>query len=424
MKILYVVHQFFPLFHTGSERLTLDTAKQIQRMGNYVSVLTYEPNLPIDKNQKERKNNDEGFQRLDKNLLKKEYQVDTIPVIAFKYAKPTMGFQIFDSNMENQMLNVVKNFDLIHFTHPMFFCSALKACKKLGIPTVLTTSDTWLLCPRSLVTSNFQLCDGPEEGNKCMRDCYYGEEILTRYKDAKYFFENVDRVFASSYFARRTFRENGWKRKMDVIHYSRDYSNVSIEGEPEEIVFGFMGSLIWHKGVDVLIKAFKKVQNEKIKLKIYGRGDERDPYLKDIQELAKDDNRIEFSGTFVHEDLAKIMKEFSVVVVPSSYRDNFPLVMQESLAHLKPLIGSRNGGIPEAVNDGINGYLFNPGNVDQLAEIIQRISDNPEIIKKLKDGIKLPPRIEAEALRYENVYRELFNKTKSKNMVQKLFEEN
>ena len=104
MKILYVVHQFFPLFHTGSERLTLDTAKQIQRMGNYVSVLTYEPNPPIDKNQKERKNNDEGFQRLDKNLLKKEYQVETIPVIAFKYAKHTMGFQIFDSNMENQML--------------------------------------------------------------------------------------------------------------------------------------------------------------------------------------------------------------------------------------------------------------------------------------------------------------------------------
>ena len=43
MKILYILHQFFPLHHTGTERLTLDIAKQIQRMGNYVSVLTYEP---------------------------------------------------------------------------------------------------------------------------------------------------------------------------------------------------------------------------------------------------------------------------------------------------------------------------------------------------------------------------------------------
>jgi len=425
MKILYVVHQFFPLFHTGSERLTLDTAKQIQRMGHFVSVLTYEPNPPLEDSTKKSTNNfPHDFKKLDKHLMKKEYQVETIPVIAFKYTKPTLGFRIFDPNMEKHMYDIVKKFDLVHFSHPMFFCSALKACKKLGIPTVLTLSDMWLLSPRSLVTSDYELCDGPKEGKKCMKDCHYDEDILTRYKDAKFFFDNVDRVFASSYFGRRTFLENGWKRKMDVIHYSRDYSNVRLEGEPKETVFGFMGSLIWHKGVDVLIKAFKKVQNEKIKLKIYGRGDEHDPYLKHIQELAKDDNRIEFSGTFVHEDLGKIMKEFSVVVVPSSYRDNFPLVMQESLAHLKPLIGSKNGGIPEAVNDGINGYLFNPGNVDQLTKIIQSISDNPEIIKKLKDGIKLPPRIEAEALRYENVYRELFNKTKSKNTVQKLFEEN
>ncbi len=407
MKILYVVHQFFPLFHTGSERLTLDTAKQMQRMGNFVSVLTYAPNPPLEKNQNQNTKGDEGFERLDKFLMKKEYQFGTIPVIAIKYTKHTLGFGIFDPNMENLMYEIVKKFDLIHFTHPMFFCSALKACKKLGIPTVLTISDTWLLSPRSLVTSNFQLCDGPNEGRKCMRDCHYGEEILTRYQDAKYFFENVDRVFASSKFGRQTFFENGWKRKMDVIHYSRDYSNVRIEDEPKEIVFGFMGSLIWHKGPDVLIKAFKKVQNEKIKLKLYGRGDSRDPYLKDITELAKNDHRIEFCGTFDHADLPKIMKQISVAVVPSSYKDNFPLVMQESFAHLKPVIGSRNGGIPEAVEDGVNGYLFSPGNVDQLTQIILRISENPQIINQLKKNIKPPPRIEAEALQYENVYREL-----------------
>jgi len=407
MKILYVVHQFFPLFHTGSERLTLDTAKQMQRMGHFVSVLTYAPNPPIKNTQDRTNSNKDGFESLDKFVMKKEYQYGTIPVIAIKYSKHTLGFQIFNSNMEKHMSDIVKNFDVVHFTHPMFFCSALKECKKLGVHTVLTTSDTWLLCPRSLVTSSFELCNGPEEGHKCMKDCYYGEEVLTRYKEAKYFFENVDRLFASSYFARRTFHENGWRRPMDVIHYSRDYSNVRIEGEPENLVFGFMGSLIWHKGSDVLIKAFKKVQNEKIKLKLYGQGDERDPYLKDIRELAKDDSRIEFCGTFDHSDLPKIMKGFSAVVVPSSYRDNFPLVMQESYAHQKPVIGSRNGGIPEAVEDGVNGYLFSPGNFDELAEIIQRISQNPEIINQLKKGIKPPPRIEAEALQYENVYREL-----------------
>jgi len=411
MKILYIVHQFFPLFHTGSERLTLDTAKQIQRVGHFVSVLTYEPNLPLGGLTKKSTNNfPHDFKKLDKHLMKKEYQVETIPVIAFKYTKPTLGFRIFDPNMEKHMYDIVKKFDLVHFSHPMFFCSALKACKKLGIPTVLTLSDMWLLSPRSLVTSDFELCDGPKEGKKCMKDCYYDEDILTRYKDAKFFFDNVDRVFASSYFGRRTFLENGWKRKMDVIHYSRDYSNVRLEGKPKETVFGFMGSLIWHKGPDVLINAFKKVNNEKIKLKIYGRGDKRSSYFKDLKNFAKDDKRIEFCGTFDHADLPKIMKGLSVVVVPSSYKDNFPLVMYESLAHKKPMIGSNNGGIPEAVKDGINGYLFEPGNVNELAKIIYRLSENPEEIKRLEEGIKPPPRIEAEALQYENIYQDLVNR--------------
>jgi len=48
MKILYVVHQFFPFFHTGSERLTFDTAKQMQKMGHSVTILTYEPNHEIE----------------------------------------------------------------------------------------------------------------------------------------------------------------------------------------------------------------------------------------------------------------------------------------------------------------------------------------------------------------------------------------
>jgi len=413
MRILFVVHQFFPSFHTGSERLTLDTAKQIQRMGHFVSVLTYEPNPPIEKSnelsEKQKTTKNQEFVKLDQYLMKKEYQYETVPVIAFKYAKHTLGFRIFDPNMEKHMIDVVKNFDIVHFTHPMFFCSALKACKKHGVPTVFTASDTWLLSPRSLVTSNFQLCNGPEEGKKCMRDCYYDKEVLTRYKEAKWFFDNVDRVFASSEFGQRTFHQNGWKRDMEVIHYSRDYTYVKPVGDPKEITFGFIGSLIWHKGPDVLIKAFRKVQNEKIKLKIFGRGDERDPYLKDIREFAKGDNRIEFCGTFDHSELPKLMEQLSVIVVPSSYKDNYPLVTQEAMAYEKPLIGSRNGGIPEVIEDGVNGFLFDPGNVDQLADIITSISENPEKIKELKKGIKPPPRIESEALRYENVYRELLS---------------
>jgi len=414
MKILYVVHQFFPLFHTGSERLTLDTAKQMQRMGNFVSVLTYAPNPPLEKTQNQSTKADEGFEQIDKFLMKKEYQFGTIPVIAIKYTKHTLGFGIFDPNMEKHMSEIVKKFDLLHFIHPMFFCSALKACKKLGIPTVLTLTDTWLLSPRSLVTSEQQLCDGPDEGRKCMKLCHYGSEVLSRYKEAKFFFENIDGVFAASNFIRRTFKQNNWNRNIELVPFSIDHSHVKPVDDPQDTVFGFFGTFIWHKGLDVLIKAFTKVENKKIKLKIYGRGDERDPYVNNLNNLARNDKRIEFLGTFDYGDLPNIMKGISVMVIPSSYKENFPLVMQLSLAYRKPIIASNIGGIPEVVKDGVNGQLFEAGNVEQLAKIIYTLSENPASILLLKNGIKSPPRIEGEALQYENTYRELCNNSSSK----------
>jgi len=169
MKILYVVHQFFPLFHTGTERLTLDIAKQIQRMGHFVTVLTYEPIPPIDQHYKKSNQNfvnDDGFNSLDEDVKKKEYQIETIPVISFKHSKFRMGFQIFDKVLEPYLYDIVKQYDLVHITHPMRFSSIVKACKEQEKPTILTLTDNWLLSPRSLLTSDNQLCDGPNEGKK------------------------------------------------------------------------------------------------------------------------------------------------------------------------------------------------------------------------------------------------------------------
>jgi len=415
MKILFITHQFFPVHYTGTERLTLDLANQIQRMGNFVTVLTYEPTTPIEKSQKSKflyhviDGKVEGFANLDEHIMKKEYQVESIPVISFRHTKHTWGFQIFDSNIEKYIPDIVKKFDVVHFTHPMRFASALKACKELGIPTVLTLTDNWLLCPRGLLTSNMQLCDGPDEGKKCMSVCHYDESVLTRYDDARFFFENVDVVFSGSEFVRNVFWQNDWKRRIYLNTFSVDYSHVKPEGDPTEIVFGFIGTLSWHKGPHVLLESFRKVDSKKIKLKIYGRGEEKDPYIKYIIEQADGDDRIEFCGTFEYENLPKIMKGISVIVIPSTYKENYPLVMQMALAYNKPVIVSKIGGMPEVVKDGVNAYLFEAGHTEQLAKLIFMISNDPTVLDRLKKSIVSPPRVEEEALRYENTYRELIS---------------
>lgn len=397
MKILYVLHQFFPNHHTGTERLTLQLAKQIQRMGNFVKILTYEPNRDVP----------EKFSPLEDQLLKREYQVETIPVICFKRKKYQGNLDVVDDSFEKYLEEIVKDFDIVHFTHPMHFGGVLKVCKKLKIPTILTLTDNWLLCPQGLLTIDHQLCDGPDEGKKCIDVCKHDKQILSRYTHAKFFFENVDRIFTGTEFVRKTFQENGWNKQVFLNTFSVDYNDIKSVKDPTSLVFGYLGSLVWHKGLHVLIDSFKKLSSKNIKLKIYGSGVPGDPYQDYVLNNAKEDQRIEYCGTFDYKDLAKVMADLSVIIIPSTYKEIFPLVMQLSFAYKKPIIATKIGGLPEVIKNNVNGLLFDIGNADDLARILNDLSENPEIILNLQNGIESPRRIEQEAFEYEKAYRQL-----------------
>ena len=101
------------------------------------------------------------------------------------------------------------------------------------------------------------------------------------------------------------------------------------------------------------------------------------------------------------------MKDISVIIIPSVYKEVFPLVMQLGLAYKKPIIASKIGGLTDVIKDGENGLLFEIGNIEELTKILQQIKENPELVKKIKTNIKSPPRIEEEAFVYELVYNDL-----------------
>lgn len=116
-------------------------------------------------------------------------------------------------------------------------------------------------------------------------------------------------------------------------------------------------------------------------------------------------------GSFEMRDSSEVMSNISVLVVPSVYYDNLPLVTLMGLAYKTPVIGSDIGGIPEVVQDGKNGFLFKPGDSDELASLIETIAAKPEILEELRENIISPRRVEEEALDYENIYRKLTSQT-------------
>ncbi len=103
-------------------------------------------------------------------------------------------------------------------------------------------------------------------------------------------------------------------------------------------------------------------------------------------------------------------KMANVTVVPSILYDNSPMVVYESFMCSTPVVASRIGGIPELVKHGYNGFLFEPGDNTELAKILNMVSRDPEILKKLEIGAYKSSKkydIEKHIDKLEEIYRSL-----------------
>jgi glycosyltransferase involved in cell wall biosynthesis len=395
MKILYVVHQFFPKYYTGTERFVLNLSKQIQRMGHFVKVLTYDF-AEI-----------ESFKDEIDDFLIEEYTYQGIPVtsIRHKMIPKDIGFKIFDKKTEKILKKIFnEEFDIIHIAHPMRLGSILKIAKQRNIPTVLTLTDFWLMCPRGIaVTINGELCTSPESGIKCVKECYgemWKDRIMQRFNEANEFIKSIDVVASPTYFLAGVLK-NEFYREISVVRHGIEYSDIKsdkrLKHERDNIVFGYIGTVIPHKGVHIVVEALKSLKNKNIKVRIYGNYFHEKDYFENLKKMSDGDSRIEFLGEYRDEEIPYIMNEADCLLVPSVWWENSPLTILTSLAFKVPVITINIGGAAELVKNGINGFNFEIGNLRSLANVMEKIAKNPEILNKIKDNIIRPPRVEEEA---------------------------
>ena len=149
------------------------------------------------------------------------------------------------------------------------------------------------------------------------------------------------------------------------------------------IKFAFIGTILTVKGIDILIKAFTKIDSTNIELLIYGREDVEPHYAKYIHDLAEKDDRINFCGPFSREEKVEIYKKVDALVIPSITNETFSFVAREALESGIPVIASFSGVFPEIIVHEKNGFLFSTGNVEELSQIIRRIAQNPGLLSQL-----------------------------------------
>jgi glycosyltransferase involved in cell wall biosynthesis len=140
----------------------------------------------------------------------------------------------------------------------------------------------------------------------------------------------------------------------------------------------YSGRVTAEKGVGVLLAAAARLPD--VALGLAGDG----PQLNDFRSVAPPNAR--FAGRLGPKQMAAFYRYARFLVVPSNCFEGCPLVVSEAMSHGLPVLASRIGGLPELVEDGVTGLLFEPGNVEELAHKIRLLWDNPHLCRQMGEA--------------------------------------
>ncbi len=263
--------------------------------------------------------------------------------------------------------------DVIH-THniPSISYGVWKHIKKTGIPILHTLHDHALLCIRANMFKN---------GKNCKKQCgickffSFFKKGLHRY---------IDFVTAPSRYILEVHKQMGFfiKTPSKIIFNPLRFDPVgeaSIKFKGKKLVFGFIGTLYRAKGIELLINIFN--ERKDLKLLIAGEAESVE-YQKYLSSLINSPN-IGFLG---YIDSKEFFKKIDVLIVPSILNDVSPSVVPEAYAFGVPVVASNRGGLPELIEVGKTGEIFDISRPKTLCEILLKLESNREYLSKLSMG--------------------------------------
>ncbi len=172
---------------------------------------------------------------------------------------------------------------------------------------------------------------------------------------------------------------------------------------------GFVGTVCWHKGPHVLVDAVRSLPADRVRVTIHGSLDTFPAYSRRLQRSARG-LPVHFAGGFDRGRVGEIYAGMDVLVVPSLWLENSPLVIHEAHQAGVPVVGSRIGGTPDLVTDGASGLLYDPFDATDLARVLKRLLDEPELLPRLSDGLPPVKSLEDDAHDWTRRYQRVLTK--------------
>jgi len=166
---------------------------------------------------------------------------------------------------------------------------------------------------------------------------------------------------------------------------------------------GFVGTLVWHKGLHVLLEAAGRLPAHAYEIEVWGALDTFPDYTAILKKLARG-LPVRFCGAFQNGQGADVYSRFDLLVVPSLWPENSPLVIHEAFMARVPVVAARIGGIPELVTDGENGVLYEPTSAAALAAALRGLLLAPGRLADMAGRAPAVKTIEDDARDWERRY--------------------
>ena len=428
MRVLVVVHAFPPNSTGGAETYADGHARALARRGHQVTVLTREG----DASKSEYATRVEHRDGLEVVWVNNTFRQTRS--FAESYANPAVDA------IAARLIDAFRP-DVAHVHHLTCLSTGIVALLHArSVPVVFTLHDYWLLCHRGqLLDTNYRVCNGPEPDgcHDCLgpaagmsRSAFVAKRVLravehtlpagqakwllrtaeqaaalavapsgaeagaearARLDHMRSVMQQVTRFLSPSEALRKRFVASGVPaERIQLWPYGHDRTSFGSVNRraSDRLRLGFLGSVMVSKAPDVLLSAFSGLPPGVASADLFGaytpyHGD--DGYRTVMEPLLSMPG-VTMHGPIAHEAVPAALASIDVLVVPSIWPENSPLVIREAFLAGVPVVASRIGGIPEAVVDGVNGLLVEPGDVEGMRRALGRLVEDPALLARLREG--------------------------------------
>jgi glycosyltransferase involved in cell wall biosynthesis len=411
MRILFILHQFFPEFASGTERVALNLARMAQRAGHHVHVLAGSVD-PLATGAVPVATPFTGCFRLT-------YQGIPVTLMPRRLLPATADIGLDADEALAGALSAwmqEQRFDIAHVLHTMRTATAVLAAQACGLPYVVTLTDFFVPCARiNLITCEGRACDGPEGGRHCARDClappWTPDTYRRRYEQATALLAGAaERVTPSDFVARR-YRHSFPALAFRVIPHGIDLLALAVGAAPAPrdpdgpLRLVHAGVLIPQKGLSVLLRALALLPGRPVTLTALGAPLGDPGYHREVRRLVQADSRVELLGALEAAQVFAHFRQADVLCVPSQISESYSLVLYEAAAAGVPALVSDLGAPAERVADTGAGRVVAHADPQAWAGAIASVLESRDVLASWRQRLPLPLRVEEEAFLYESLYR-------------------